>query len=52
MPESMAHRLFGKESAIGKQIVPDGGIWTKPGVKYLVVGGVYKDFPENTQLKT
>jgi len=51
MPESMAHRLFGKESAIGKQIVPDGGIWTKPGVKYLVVGGVYKDFPENTQLK-
>ena len=51
IPESMAHRLFGKESAIGKQIVPDGGIWTKPGVKYLVVGGVYKDFPENTQLK-
>lgn len=51
MPESMAHRLFGKESAIGKQIVPDGGIWTKPGVKYLVVGGVYKDFPENTQLR-
>lgn len=51
MPESMAHRLFGKESAIGKQIVPDGGIWTKPGVKYLVVGSVYKDFPENTQLK-
>ena len=51
IPESMAHRLFGKESAIGKQIVSDGGIWTKPGVKYLVVGGVYKDFPENTQLK-
>lgn len=27
------------------------GSGSKPGVKYLVVGGVYKDFPENTQLK-
>ncbi|WP_297900847.1 ABC transporter permease [uncultured Parabacteroides sp.] len=51
LPESMARRLFGEESAIGKQIVPDGEIWTKPGVKYLVVGGVYEDFPENTQLR-
>ena len=51
IPESMAHRLFGKESAIGKQIVSDGGIWTNRVWNILVVGGVYKDFPENTQLK-
>lgn len=51
LPESLARKFFGTESAVGKQVyIKDGIIWTKGKYKYLTVGGVYKDFPGNTQL--
>ena len=51
IPESTARKLFGEGPAVGKQInLEDGGLWTKGDCKFLVVGGVYKDFPGNTQL--
>lgn len=50
IPESMARRMFGDGSAIGQKLVPDGGIRSKPNIDFLVVGGVYEDFPVNTQL--
>ena len=49
IPESMARRMFGGESAIGRQIHFKEGVWTKDH-RDLTVGGVYRDFPENTQL--
>jgi len=42
IPESMAHKFFGNQSAIGKQIGKDNA-WT--------VGGVYRDFPENASIE-
>lgn len=50
IPESMAQRMFGNESAIGKQLHLKEYIWTK-GNKDLTIGGVYKDFPGNTQIE-
>ena len=51
IPESMARKFFGETSAIGKQInLENEYLWTKGEYKYLIVGGVYKDFPGNTQL--
>ncbi|MDR2921699.1 MAG: ABC transporter permease [Tannerella sp.] len=41
--ESISQKLFGVELAIGKTIYRDTAAFT--------VGGVYKDFPENTLLK-
>lgn len=49
LPESMARKIFGESSAIGKELLAEEEIWSKER-KSLVVGGVYKDFPENTQL--
>lgn len=49
MPESMVRKIFGESSAIGKELLAEEEIWSKER-KSLVVGGVYKDFPENTQL--
>ena len=49
IPESMARRMFGSEPAIGQQIHFKEGVWTKDR-RDLTVGGVYRDFPENTQL--
>ena len=40
IPQSIAHKLFGKESAIGKQLVNENESQT--------VGAVYRDFPANT----
>ncbi len=40
LPLSLAHKIFGKESAVGKQLVSDRGSQT--------VGAVYRDFPANT----
>lgn len=40
IPKSMANKLFGEESAIGKQLKTIHTTFT--------VGGVYHDFPENT----
>lgn len=45
--ESMAKRFFGTTDAVGKSIFKDkqsnNDAWT--------IGGVYKDFPENTQIR-
>ena len=47
IPASMAMRFFGTTDAVGKNIFrgkqADG--------QSITIGGVYKDFPENTQLK-
>lgn len=50
IPESMAHRLFGDESAVGKQIYTENNVWGKGHNTTFTVGAVYKDFPKNTQL--
>jgi putative ABC transport system permease protein len=50
IPQSMAGRLFGDRPAVGRTILAGEYIWTKPEPKTLVVGGVYRDFPGNTQL--
>lgn len=55
IPESMARKMFGEKSAIGKTIHSEGLIWTKNTSKNqfldYIVGAVYRDFPENTQLR-
>lgn len=43
LPESMAEKIFGNESALGKLLL-------RPGTTPVRVGGVYKDFAENTSL--
>ena len=48
IPLSMARRMFGNGSAVGKRIHAEETIWTK-NRDNLTVGGVYHDFPENTQ---
>ncbi|MDR2917217.1 MAG: ABC transporter permease [Tannerella sp.] len=41
LPESLAKKMFGKNACVGKQIIrQDGAFYT--------IGGVYRDFPENT----
>lgn len=50
IPESMAKRMFGKEPAVGKSIYCKDEIWYIDQ-KNFTVGGVYKDFPENAQMK-
>lgn len=50
IPESMAKRMFGKESAIGKSIYSQDDIWYMD-IKTLTVGAVYEDFPENAQME-
>lgn len=50
IPESMARRFFGDEPAVGKMIHLEEKVWTKEGRQFLTVGGVYRDFPQNTQL--
>ncbi|RHJ90692.1 ABC transporter permease [Parabacteroides bouchesdurhonensis] len=42
IPESIARKLFGNESALNKLLKTD--------FQTLTVGGVYKDFPKNTSL--
>ena len=46
IPQSMAIRFFGSTDAVGKTIFEGKQADNKP----LTIGGVYKDFPENTQL--
>jgi len=43
LPESLATKMYGEHSATGRQI-------TKPDGSFFTVGGVYKDFPENTSI--
>lgn len=50
IPESMARMFFGHEPAVGKRLNLEERIWVKKTNGFLVVGGVYKDFPGNTQL--
>jgi len=50
IPRSVAIRMFGNQSAIGKAINLTGYLWSKQNQGFLVVGGVYEDFPANTQL--
>ena len=50
IPESLARQMFGDQSAIGKVLHAEDELWAKtPNV--LTIGAVYRDFPENTQLK-
>ena len=50
IPQSMARRLFGDQSAVGRSILVNEPLWTKEEPRTLVVGGVYRDFSGNTQL--
>jgi putative ABC transport system permease protein len=49
IPLSMARLLFANETAIGKQVHPDNAFTLTD--QPLTVGGVYRDFPNNTQVK-
>ena len=52
IPESVAKRLFDKQSAIGKRIRMSGSSgWQPVSTKILTLGGVYKDFPGNTTVQ-
>lgn len=53
IPLSLARKLYGKESAVGKTLQAEETIWSKDSEKKLAftVGAVYRDFPENTQLR-
>ncbi|MDR0699009.1 MAG: ABC transporter permease [Tannerella sp.] len=50
IPQSIARRMFANETAIGKQLHPDNIYFLTNG-QTLTVGGVYRDFPDNTQVK-
>lgn len=50
IPESMARKFFGNDAAVGRRLNMEENIWSKDTDGFLVVGGVYKDFPGNTQL--
>ncbi|MDH6534439.1 ABC transporter permease [Parabacteroides sp. 52] len=43
IPQSLANKVFGEESAIDKQLLNEGQQWT--------IGGVYKDFPTNSSMQ-
>lgn len=50
--ESVAKRLFDKQSAIGKRIRMSGSSgWQPVSTTILTIGGVYKDFPGNTTVQ-
>ena len=46
IPASMAMRFFGSIDAVGKTLFQGKQSYNKP----VTVGGVYKDFPENSQI--
>lgn len=51
IPQSLAKRLYGDESAIGKLISHKEGYKFGAGrTKVFSVGAVYKDFPKNSQI--
>jgi putative ABC transport system permease protein len=50
IPESLAHRLFGNQMAVGKTVRMEEESWLKDQTEFTI-GAVYRDFPENTQLK-
>lgn len=52
IPESVAKRLFDKQSAIGKRIRMSGSSgWQPVSTTILTIGGVYKDLPGNTTVQ-
>ena len=50
IPQSMARRMFAHETAIGQPLRVEDNIFSKNS-RSLTVGGVYRDFPDNTQIK-
>lgn len=48
--ESQAKKLFPKGNALGAYLYIRGKIWTNPDAGKLKICGIYKDFPENSQL--
>ncbi len=50
IPQSLARKLYGTESAIGELIQSGERIWSKDRFDF-VVGGVYCDLSQNTQLR-
>jgi putative ABC transport system permease protein len=48
--QSMARRMFDNQPAVGQTLSVSEFIWTKASPQTLTVGGVYRDFPANTQL--
>ena len=44
LPQSMAQKFFGNQSAVGKQLKFENG-------DHLTVGGVYKDYPRNSSVR-
>lgn len=50
IPQSMAHRLFGDSPAVGKMLRLEEEPFGKEDCQFLTIGGVYEDFPRNTQL--
>ena len=50
IPESLARKWFGRESALGKRVEADG-LWLFRDDKAYQVGGVYRDFPRNSTLQ-
>lgn len=51
IPQSMAIKLFGTQPALGQVLRPMYKEMAEMiGIEYLEIGGVYKDFPKNTQM--
>ena len=48
IPESLAKKMFGDESALGKRFDTDLTLFKADGIYY--VGGVFRDFPQNSIL--
>lgn len=48
--ESAARRYFGDSPALGRYLYLDGLLWMNPKIRKMKVCGVYKDFPQNSQL--
>lgn len=58
IPESMARKLFGEENPIGKPVYLSEFAGAEGSIIYglsfepaYIVGGVFRDFPENTRVK-
>jgi putative ABC transport system permease protein len=52
IPQSLARRMFGDEPATGKMIYNSNQNFGITELGNMTIGGVYKDFPANTQIKT
>lgn len=50
IPQSLARKMYGKESAVGKAFHLEQKLYTKD-IQDFTVSTVYRDFPKNSQLK-